>query len=887
MKKPLPILFILLFLQITAQTVYTQNQVREHIDSLLSELPQLKETTEKVDLLNSLSRKYYSNGNRDSAFSYAEQALKLSEKLHFKKGKATALGYIGNHYADLGETDKSLDTYQKALDISKNIGDKQAMVYNLQNIGLQYAELSDFSKAMENYQHALEITKEINDQKLTITVYKKIGQCAKKLSNYPLALENFQQALKISEKSGDKQNTAEILNSIGWLYRNLGDADKALDFLNRVLETYLQLENKWGVSDALSAIGNIYMNLPDYEKSITFYTRAIELKKELNHDAGLASDYLNIAGVYQFISDYPTALKYLKNASDINVKLKNNRLELFYLMNMGILLQNAPDSILVSIDIKPEHRYQTMVDQQSHALTLAKELDDSDLKRQVLHLLTIAYEKDGNFKSAYYNLQDHYNLVDSIQGQSVREEIVRKEVQYDYEKKADAVKAEQEKKNIRQRTIRNSLTAGLAAFFLFSVIIYRQRNKVKKEKKRSDDLLLNILPEEVAAELKTTGASETRHFDSVSIMFTDFKDFTKLSEKIPSTELIEELNYCFKAFDEIIEKHGIEKIKTIGDAYMAVCGLHAPQENHAKRMIEAALEIRDFMEDYKEKRQKEGKTFFEMRIGINSGEVVAGIVGIKKFAYDIWGDAVNIASRMESNGKVGKVNISESTYNLAKDGFDFRHRGEIETKGKGKINMYFVEQKKKSRMEFEKMKDFILEKLEKELPKNLKYHSVAHILDVYHTAIQYAEMEKINETDTVLLKTASLFHDSGFIIQPQDHEKISCGIAQDHLPRFGYSQEQIDKINGMIMATKIPQAPKTHLEEILADADLDYLGRNDFEQISNKLYEELGLNDKNEWNKIQISFFENHTYFTESARRLRNEKKQLNLKEIIEQTDLS
>jgi len=692
------ILFFILLLSLSlwkGSKAYAQEQ--NLIDSLLTELPKLKENPSKVNVLNSLSWQYYSNGSHDTAFSYAQQALKLSEKLHFKKGKATALRYIGNYYADMGESDKSFANYQKALRISEDIADKPGMIHNLRNIGLLYSELSDFSTSMENYQHALEIAKEMKDLSLAILVYNNIGSLAKKFSNYPLALENFQQALKISEKSGDKQNTARILGEIGGLYRNLGDFDKALDFLNRSLEGYLQLENKGGAAAVLSMIGNIYMNLPDYEKSVTYYTRSIELKKELNDETGLASDYLNIAGVYQFTSDYPTALQYLKKASDINHKLNNKQLELFYLLNMGLLLQNAPDSILVSIGIKPEHRYQTMVNQQSDALKLAKELEDSDLIGQASYLLTLAYEGSGNFKSAYYNLQYNIALRDSVQGQSVKEEIVRKEVQYDFEKKADAAKAEQEKKDIRQRSIRNSLIAGLSVFFLFSIIVYRQRNKVKKEKKRSDTLLLNILPEEVAEELKETGSSEAKHFDSVSIMFTDFKEFTKLSEKISSRELIDELNYCFKAFDEIIVKHGIEKIKTIGDAYMAVCGLPVPHGNHAQKMIEAALEIRDFIEDYKHKRQKEGKPFFEMRIGINSGEVVAGIVGIKKFAYDIWGDAVNTASRMESNGAVGKINISESTYNLVKDDFDFEHRGEIETKGKGKINMYFVEPKSENK----------------------------------------------------------------------------------------------------------------------------------------------------------------------------------------------
>lgn len=188
-------------------------------------------------------------------------------------------------------------------------------------------------------------------------------------------------------------------------------------------------------------------------------------------------------------------------------------------------------------------------------------------------------------------------------------------------------------------------------------------------------------------------------------------------------------------------------------------------------------------------------------------------------------------------------------------------------------------------MDFKKTKKFILEKLERELPKNLTYHNVEHILDVYKASIEYARLEGINEEITTLLKTASLFHDSGFIVQAAGHEQISCDITQKYLPGFGYSQQQIDQIKGMIMATKIPQSPTNHFEQIMADADLDYLGRDDFEEISERLFQEFEIKDRNEWNKIQISFFEKHHYFTESAKRLRSEKKQQNLEKIISKTE--
>lgn len=414
--------------------------------------------------------------------------------------------------------------------------------------------------------------------------------------------------------------------------------------------------------------------------------------------------------------------------------------------------------------------------------------------------------------------------------------------------------------------------------------IQLQNKTLEIERQKYEELLLNILPEEVATELKEKGKTQSKFFDNVTILFTDFKDFTKLSEKVSSTELIEELNYCFKEFDKIISKYGIEKIKTIGDAYMAVSGLPIKDEKHAIKMVYAALEIRDFIEEYKQKRMSEGKEYFEMRIGINSGEVVAGIVGIKKFAYDVWGTAVNIASEMEVNGSIGKVNISENTFKLVKNNFSTELRHE---KLEGfQQNMYFAELKDKS-VNFEKAKDFILNKLTEELPKHLYYHNIDHILDVYEAAILYAKLEGISTEDTELLKIAALFHDSGFIVKANGHELISCNFAEKYLPDFGYNAHQIEKIKGMIMATKIPQAPKNYLEQILADADLDYLGRTDFEEISNGLFEELKVEnnslDINSWNKIQVSFFEKHSYFTESAKRLRNNKKQENLQLIKSQ----
>ena len=211
------------------------------------------------------------------------------------------------------------------------------------------------------------------------------------------------------------------------------------------------------------------------------------------------------------------------------------------------------------------------------------------------------------------------------------------------------------------------------------------------EKQKSDDLLLNILPAETANELKATGSAKAKNYRSVTVLFADIKDFTGKTEKMNPESLVAELNYCFSAFDRIVQEIGIEKIKTIGDAYMCVAGLPTEVDNHAEMMARAAFEIRDFMTVYNMRKINSGGVPFEIRIGMNSGPVVAGIVGLNKFAYDIWGNTVNVASRMESNGLPGRINISESTYKFLKEDYDCVLRGKVKTKGIGDIEMYFLE----------------------------------------------------------------------------------------------------------------------------------------------------------------------------------------------------
>lgn len=249
------------------------------------------------------------------------------------------------------------------------------------------------------------------------------------------------------------------------------------------------------------------------------------------------------------------------------------------------------------------------------------------------------------------------------------------------------------------------ILGGIIAALILSFLYfgYRSQSRARKnlaekneeiitEKQRSEELLLNILPKDIAEELKTKGAAKARRHDNVTVLFSDFKNFTKVAETLSPEGLVKELDYCFKGFDYIISQYpSIEKIKTIGDAYMCCSGLMSKRGNPTSDMVKAAMDMQEFLFDYKADRQSRNLPFFEARIGIHTGPVVSGVVGNKKFAYDIWGDTVNVASRMESNGDVGKVNVSADTYKEIRYRFSCHPRGKIQVKNKGLIEMYFVD----------------------------------------------------------------------------------------------------------------------------------------------------------------------------------------------------
>jgi adenylate cyclase len=654
------ILFVFLF----AQSSFAQNQYL--IDSLKAELKNhetrnldlrssegLGFDTTKANILYSLSVAYWNNDLK-IAEDFARELLSESEKINYKPGIANAYNSLGSINDNKGDFYLALEFYNKALKIMEGINDKNGIAKLYNNIGTLYNRQNKYEDALQNHLMSLKIKEELGLKNGIAISALNIGNIYFNIGNYPKALEYYLQTLEISEETGDKHLKSVIYTNIAGINLKEKHFAEALKNYSMSLEIQKEEGDQLGISNTYLNLGALGFEQNQFSNALVNYNNALKIKLGLQDKVNIALLYNNIGKVYFKEKKYKEAEKYL---------------------NLGSKIGNEINSI--------------------------------EIKEQSAQVLAEVYYNQGKYKDSKDKYELYISFRDSILNNEKTKKITELQLEFDFAKKESLAKLEQEKKDAiteaelkRNKQQRYFLFAGLLMAIVFSYIDSRKKKKIRLakktieiEKKRSDELLLNILPSEVAEELKAKGSANAKQFNEVTVMFTDFKGFTQISEKLSPTELVAEIHSCFKAFDEIISRHNIEKIKTIGDSYMCAGGLPVANTTNANDVVSAALEIQQFMQEHFQKRKREGKEIFEIRIGIHTGPVVAGIVGVKKFAYDIWGDTVNIASRMESSGEAGKVNISGATYELVKEKFNFIHRGKIQAKNKGEIDMYFVEQK--------------------------------------------------------------------------------------------------------------------------------------------------------------------------------------------------
>jgi class 3 adenylate cyclase/tetratricopeptide (TPR) repeat protein len=549
------------------------------------------------------------------------------------------------------------------------------------------------------------------------------------VNDFKLSLKYAEELIALSKSERNYQYLHRGYFQKGNKYRISGDLNKALDAFFKSVDAAIKAKFIVGQGTAYSSIADVYSVMGNSENAEIYYNRAIKLLRKTDNAIGLASAMINAGDEYFKNKKYDLALKYFKESGTIFNQADYLIGTAYTLGNIGMVYAEqgkhdlAKEYISKSIKILEELKdYYAISDYLTYmsdiylkqndwkmalsyarrSLKLAQEYGLKDQASISNLKLSQLYDKAGNSAESFKYYKNHIAYRDSVTNiKTVQQmadlrtnhEVSKKQVEVDLLEKDSEIMQLKEK---RQKNIIYATVISLLLIFVVALGLYRRYKFIKKtniiieeEKNRSDSLLLNILPEETAIELKQNGKVLAKKFESVTVLFTDFKEFTQYAENLSPEKLVESVDYYFSKFDVIMEKFGLEKIKTIGDAYMCAGGLPFPTADHAFKVVSAAIEIAEFVNESK-MQNNFSETRFEIRIGINSGPVVAGVVGIKKFAYDIWGDTVNIASRMESGSEAGRINISENTYELVKEVFDCEYRGEIEVKNRGMLKMYFV-----------------------------------------------------------------------------------------------------------------------------------------------------------------------------------------------------
>ncbi|MBL8003644.1 MAG: tetratricopeptide repeat protein [Candidatus Kapabacteria bacterium] len=527
-------------------------------------------------------------------------------------------------------------------------------------------------------------------------VYNVLGNIYRNFSDYPESLECYTKSLQINEEIGRKSGISGNLINIGTTFNNLNDFVKALDYLKKGLIISEEIGHKLFQANAMTVIGNVYGHLSDYHNHLEYNSKSLYIFEEIGNKEGIAMNLGNIGGVYLMIKDYPRALEYYEKALQICIELEKKMGIANSIGNIGNVYHNLSDySKAIEFYTKSLHIYEEIgikvgiarYNGNIGSVYLTKDTEFYDLKKAEVYLkkaLLIAevIEAKDVIKEVYENLHEL-----RLNEERYKEALDYKLKSIELEKEIQSIEAKKQADNFH---IQRKITER-------EIQIAEERGRLLER----ETILRNILPDSVTDRLVKGENPIADHFETASVLFMDLVGFTTLASIAPPKQLVYLLDAIFQKADEVVETFGLEKIKTIGDGYLAVANVTTPLEEHQKATALSALQLLETMKDFEvnipsdlgDTEWIKNMTEIEIRIGIHSGEVVAGIIGKNKYTYDLWGDAVNIASRMESNSEAGRIHISERFAKSIEHHPEFSliPRGEINIKGKGKMNTYWLE----------------------------------------------------------------------------------------------------------------------------------------------------------------------------------------------------
>ncbi len=607
-----------------------------------------EEIHQSIDTL----RELLNNSQNSEAKVFAKGLIELSEIHEDQESLSKIYNLLGNAYKNVSDLSIALDYFEKSLKIYEDLENKLGIVANLSGMAFVYVSLSNYSKALQLLEKSLNINNEIGNKQNIASILGNFGTIYRNLADYSKSIECYEKALLIQEELGNYHSIAINYGNIGNVYTSLSDYSKAIEYYKKAI----QLSEEFGITVGLqyyySNLGSVYTYLNDYSTGLEYFYRALTINEKLGDKLGIASNLGNIGSVYKDLLDYPKSLEFQEKSLSINEEIGDKHSIAINLGNIGMVYKMLKD-------------FSKSMEYLKKAYYLSNEIGVKSSTMDILIHISELYEEIGDIENAFYNYKQYIQIKDEIQSEDAKSKA----------QLFDQRRIIEEDEKARQ--------LKLARF------------------QEQEKILLNILPVNIANRIINKETFIADHFNSVSVLFMDLVGFTSLSSIAPPKQLVYLLDSIFTKADEVVETYGLEKIKTIGDGYLAVANVTSPLKEHQKATALAALHLLETMKDFTVNFPSElGNTQWtkdmnniEIRIGIHTGEVVAGIIGKNKYTYDLWGDAVNVASRMESNSKPGRIHISEEFAKSIEQQSEFSliPRGKISIKGKGIMNTYWLE----------------------------------------------------------------------------------------------------------------------------------------------------------------------------------------------------
>lgn len=581
--------------------------------------------------------------------------------------RANVLLVLAKVLEQQGYPHESLTTAEESYMLGVQIGDMNVQTESLRLQGGAHFRMGAYPNALECFNRSLAIAQIANNRLGIAKIISNIGLIYRNIGEYPKALEQHQSALMLFEELNDRTGVAIATGNIGNVYENLGDPLRALEYWKQALEIHEELNNRSSVALIKGNIGTAFAQLGEYETSLQYLMEVLIVHQQMNARGMIANVLGTMANIYRRKKEYNLALMYAQQTLALYQELNHREKIITAMLNIGALYAEREF---------PDFNFSKAEEYLLSSIKLGEELGVQRNLAEACKVLGELYERHEQWQQAAGYFKRSYLLREIIQSEEAQEKAYQLE---------------------RQRAVTE---------------IEKRTTAERADAEATRRILHNVLPPEIAQRVVHGEERIAESFPNVTVLFADIVEFTRLSQQLSAHELVEGLDHLFSQFDELAGKHGLEKIKTIGDAYMAVAGVPQHRADHAEAAAYMALDMLQVINDFETKNIPEP---IQLRIGLHSGEVVAGIIGKKKFAYDLWGDTVNTASRMESHGIAGKIHVSadfaealqrkktilaDSTYTscLSSESrtvyqlpITLQERGDIEIKGKGMMKTFFLE----------------------------------------------------------------------------------------------------------------------------------------------------------------------------------------------------